>query len=250
MEGSQPHRSVNRYRPLVLVSVVVGLLAHFGIFLLIRIELPTSRKDLPEQAAVQFMGDAEEGPEGVVREQSILFDSAPLFMPTRLNLVSVMDQVASLREATEAFSLFPPRLSLPERLPGVSSVVDSGLVSLEQRLPGGTSFFLAKLGRGPLPSTDAVSPVGNVQALRLDASIPPPALSLPLPGALQGTAPDTLWSAARLHLQMVNGRPVGLPLVAQSSGFTDWDRALQVYVGSLSFYGNLPDGYFGITVFP
>ena len=105
--------------PIALFTIFLGLVAHLGVFFLFKIEGPSVLDSEGRGTAMEFVGDLGRGQDPVLREQALLRDSAPVFMPTRWNLASEMTGVASLRESTEVFAPFPPRISLPEAVPDI-----------------------------------------------------------------------------------------------------------------------------------
>ena len=69
-------------------------------------------------------------------------------------------------------------------------------------------------------------------------------------GDLEAQAPPVLWPPVEFYLQLSGGIPTGPPLMAQSSGFAEWDQALKAFFSSLSFYRLLEDGYYHLLVYP
>lgn len=241
---------MKRILSVAAISILGGFLAHVGIFYLIRIESPMLKPPPVDPARFDYLGDLGVSSDPVLRQQALLFDSSPLFMPTRWNLVSEMADVASLREATEVFEVFSPHLNIPNLPPDIDPLltVPKSLDSLH--LPEDPSFFLSRFGRRAISLSDPPTSGPSIHAFRLDTSSTAGLSSRPVPSSLEALVPDTLWSPAQFYLQMVHGKVLGVPAIAQSSGFSDWDRALQEFLGSLDFYRDLDSGYYRVTVFP
>jgi hypothetical protein len=241
---------MKRVVTLAAVSVLVGIVAHLGIFYFLKFQGPAARERPESDSEIEYVGNLASESDPVLREQGLLFDSAPLFMPTRWNLGSEMGSVASLREATEVFAIFPPELSLPEAEPRILDSITEERMTPLRELPSGPSFVMAAFGRAPGDS-EAASPAPMiVEARPLNNQNGTDAVRIRVPGSLAQQGPRSLWSPARFHLQLAEGRPLGRPVVASSSGFTEWDESLQLYVGSLDFYRFLRNGYYLITVYP
>jgi hypothetical protein len=171
-------------------------------------------------------------------------------MPTKWNLVSQMDNVASLREATEVFSQYDPLLTLPESTPGSIPLIPSAEQSPEISFPDGPSFFLARFGRRPAQALPDRSSEAALQSLSLGQAIDHGTGYTALPESLKALSPGALWPPVRFYLHLVRGTSLGKPVIAESSGFTDWDQALQAYIGSSDYYRSLGSGYYRITVYP
>ena len=231
-------------------SILGGLLAHVGIFYLIRIEPPAIRPAPVDTARFDYVGDLGVRSDPVLRQQALLFDSAPLFMPTRWNPVSEMSDVASLREAAEVFDVFPPHLNIPDSPPDIQALpfVRGSLDSLQ--LPEDPSFFLSRFGQRAVTLPDLPPSGPSIHPFRLDTGGGGSVSPQSIPSSLEAMIPDSLWSPALFYLQIVHGKVLGVPATAQSSGFSDWDRALQDFLGSLDFYHRLDSGYYRVTVYP
>jgi hypothetical protein len=240
---------------LLLLAAGVGL----GLHLLFAFYLANTGVrvggEATEEAQVVYTGErwASEG-EILRREQAALLDSAPLFMPTPWNQASDLDEVASLREATEVFGPYPAAAELPGNLvsferdddleeetdggvPGLLAAPDSGLV-------------LAVLGRqeAPLPEAEAVLPSALVLGLSGEGAGYRERLSLS--EELAERQPAELWSPPSFYLQVRYGSPVGVPTLAGSSGYPQWDQQLRDYLGEPRFWHRWPDGYYRVRIYP
>ena len=237
-------------RVIAVVSIAGGILIHLAVLTVIRIQPPLQRVPQERQAEVEYVGNLSGPLAPAIMEQAALMDSAPLFMPTRWNQVSQMGDVASLREATEIFEPFAPQLHLPAARPGFPGPALDPSELMEPELPEGPAFTLSRFGR-----TRSIAPPGRSPgpSVRIEPISGPAASGQPtasLPPEIISRAPPALWTPARFHLQLVEGVPVGVPLLSQSTGFADWDEALQGFLGSLDFYRNMADGYYRLSVFP
>lgn len=241
---------MKRLRALALFSVLCALAAHFGIFYFLGIRAPMMRIPAPQRFEVQYLDSSAGYADPVVIQQSILLDSAPLFMPTRWNLASEMSEVASLQQATEVFSPFPPSLDLPGTYPTCPWSPPSGKELQLPVLADDPSLLLARFGREARSVPERVSTSSKVSALRLDGSPELLPVTISLPPSLNQQSPVALWNPVRFYLQITEDIPVGSPLLVQSSGFSEWDEALQSFVGSLEFYRSIESGYYRISIFP
>jgi len=235
---------------IAVLSILGGLLVHLMVLLTIRIEgprLPSSPEDLHQ---VQFIGNLAKDAAPSIIEQAALNDSAPLFMPTKWNLVSDVANVASLQSATEIFEPYSPRLALVETRPTLPLQDSTALEPLTVRLPQGSAFILSRYGRKQPEIPDFTSAGASYSVSRLDRPLLNLLAEQVLPGRLHENAPQALWNPVQLFLHLDGGFPAGPPLVVKSSGFVNWDTLLQGYFAELSFYHQLNDGYYQIWVYP
>lgn len=241
---------MKRLVPIGVIAILGGIFAHVGIFLVLQIEAPEAPSGNRDDSGIRYLGDLGVRSDPVLSQQALLLDSAPLFMPTQWNLASRMEEVASLREATEVFSPFTPLLALPRAHPEPEMLQLGSKPPVERLIPEGPAFVLARLGRSPVPDPADPWPASAFDVVLLGEDGPATMSPIPIPGSLKGGAPKSLWTPAQLFFQMVNGQPAGLPILAKSSGFPEWDRRLQAHIHSPAFYRYLEDGYFRITVHP
>lgn len=237
-------------RALALLAVSLALGAHFGVFYFLGIRAPIPRQPELQILQVAYTGTTEAATDPLFREQAILLDSAPLFMPTRWNLASEMSRVASLQQATEVFAPFEPLLFLPEAFPPEPWQDSESAEAKPPPLPQGSAFVLSPLGRTSPVTFPGSSGSPTVEVVRLSSDTISPVRSIPLPLPLDSGLPPGLWTPARFYLQLIAGFRVGPPLLVQSTGFSDWDAALKDYLGSLDFHHILEPGYYQISVFP
>ncbi len=241
---------MKRFSSIAYASILGGILLHLAVFTVIRIQVPPERARFKQPAEIHFMGNLDEDAEPAILQQAALLDSAPLFMPTQWNPVSEMSEVASLRGATELFDAYPADLQLPFARPLSPGSYGGKTASVEEQLPDGPAFILSRLGLVRPEKSEIRSPGSTVVIERLDSASPLLYPSSVIPSELQDQAPPALWNPVSFFFQLSDGWPAGLPVLAQSSGFPDWDESLQGYVSSLGFYRNLEDGYYRLSVFP
>ncbi|NDV62629.1 hypothetical protein G0Q06_09215 [Puniceicoccales bacterium CK1056] len=241
---------MKRILTLAFVSILGGLVVHIGVFYFIRIEFPSPRSAPEDPVQVHYVGNSGIRVNPALGEQAFLQDSAPLFMPTKWNLVSQMDDVASLREATEVFSQYEPILTLPDSSPATISLPPFGSAPPEIALPAGPAFYLSRFGRQPTAPLPSIVSETSLQSIPLGERVDHSLRVSALPDSLRQLSPEALWPPIRFYLHLVHEIPLGKPVISGSSGFTDWDQALQGYIGSLDYYRGLPSGYYRITVYP
>ena len=235
---------------IAVLSILGGLLVHLMVLLVIHIEGPVVRLPQEPPQEVKFIGSLSRDAMPSVIEQAALNDSAPLFMPTEWNLVSDMSNVASLQSATEIFEPFSPLLSLVDARPIAPMNAGRTDQSRDVWLPSGSAFFLSRYGRKAVEIPSITSEGVSFSVNQVDSSSRNSLNEQKFPLEVAASAPESLWNPVRLFLHLKGGVPIGLPLIAQGSGFVDWDASLQAYFTELAFYHQLNDGYYQIWVYP
>lgn len=241
---------MKRSSSIAYASILGGILVHIAVFTVIRIQGPAERQQFEKPAEIQFMGNLDEDAKPEILQQAALLDSAPLFMPTQWNPVSEMSEVASLRGATELFAAFPADLKLPDSSPARPGTYAGAVAPTGYPMPSGPAFVLSRMGQKRPQQQELRSPGSTVVVEQLDSTLSIDNPRTVLPAEIQDQEPPALWTPVSFYFQLSDGWPTGLPVLAQSSGFPDWDDSLQSYVGTLAFYRNLADGYYRLSVFP
>jgi hypothetical protein len=246
---------MRRLPAIVLALSVLGVAVHAVVFLFIPVQFPEPTGSRPQPTVAGFGGGLASALDPVLQERASLQDTAALFMPTRWSQASRMESVASLKQATEVFTVYPPVLSLamdpidPEAFGRVPTAIQiNGLPSAE--------LGLSRYGREDAPelSRRAAGPWMELTRFPGGTSrlITPPEdiIRLVMPPAFADQAPGDLWAPFEAHVHLLGGNLVGPPMLAGTSGYPDWDSALLAHLRSVAFHGQLPDGYYRILIKP
>lgn len=235
----------------VALAVLLGCL-HLLFFAVLSIESEFESEHPVAEMGVRYVGDADGSVDEVLLEELVLLDTTPLFMPTRWNAASDLTGLASLSEAVEAFSEYFPTLQLPsEALPSGAML---GTINFEPKdfVPAGPGFFVNRYLGKPIPKAD----VGRIPELKLwftllDGSQPRQySFSIDLDIAEESRWPTGLWQQIQGYLQIVDGRPVGPPVLNSRSGYPEWDQYIVGRISGSETYGKLKDGYYRLAVYP
>lgn len=232
-----------RARPGLLATVGVGLTVHAAALWLVGITpAPAPRAVAP--APFVYMTEPE-GPTNILRDQALLLDSAPLFLPTAWNTAPAWQERVEAAPDPNLFEAFPDEVTLQQdamrpELPA-STVADG----LEQ---AGALDPLAALGRASrstpaLPARSAFFEIREMETGRIIAS-----------GAIQGddalTAVPMVWQPAEFLFRASPEGIVGAPLQSQGSGNDGVDGALRALITRSPRIQTLPPGYYSITIGP
>jgi hypothetical protein len=183
-----------------------------------------------------------------LEEQAALFDSAPLFIPTRWNASRSIDLV-QLSRVSGKFPEFEPEINLltalqPSSLPVAQDFnVDEPLDLLNSRF----WRFFSGFGQstdliGALPSSLPVAEVSVVGDFSRRLSIP-----VKLDYVTIAAVPQP---AVYFLRTSVGWGELGASTLGQSSGNEAFDRAVGEWLRLPEILGQLPKGYLSITVYP
>jgi hypothetical protein len=233
--------------PLLRTALVLGVLIHLAGFVVFQI----LTKPLPEAAdaspMVEYLSEQAFSGEVELEEQAILFDSAPLFVPTRWSASAEL--YSSPDSVRWVFPEYEPRIELLEDLEPVALVVDTPYVMNrpEDILDSRYWDFFASFAHGgespvELPRS---APIAEVRRL----SEPGEALRfVPLTIASVGLLPE---SPALFYVRVdASGQFVSRPRLVESSGQADFDQAVRGWLQGASLAGSLPAGFLSVRVFP
>ena len=233
--------------PLLFSVLVAGVIVHLAGFLAFQIvsnPLPESAESPP---LLEYLSERAFSGEAELEEQAILFDSAPLFVPTRWSASTGM--FGQRGSSQRVFPEYEPAIDLVEDLEPVALVVDpvDDLQEPEDLLASRYWDFFGGFARGgDLPV--ALPGGGAMAEVRLLDGPEETMLRLPLLIASGGMA------AARPALFLVrvdaSGRLTGRPRLAQSSGAEEFDQAALGWLRSPGPAARLPAGYLSVRVFP
>ena len=137
-ESDKRDRNLNSPSLFLRGAVIIVLVLHAIVFLVFRvISHPGSTIEFREPS-LRIPIRAQDRVHPVIREQSLLFDSAPLFMPTEWNVSVRTDNLYEVERLTPLFSFFPAQISLTD-----SGLQPSPHIVSENDLPGSPRDLLA-----------------------------------------------------------------------------------------------------------
>lgn len=235
-------------RALVFAALAgVGVAAHVLFFALAPVPLGHGPEEVSSQPWVSWSGVVEEAESALVREQVVLLDAEPLFVPTAWNTASAMNEIARLRDETELFTPYPPQVSAVERIWRPAPVLAPAL-SLDPLMEKSTLAPFATMGREEMAVPRMSPRPAFIEVVRLDGDgRTVQAGVLEVPGSSQWEAD---WRPLEF-LHVVDPRTAGgPPLRLNSSGDTGWDQAVAGAVTEHAALRQLPAGYYRIVVGP
>ncbi len=232
-------------RPALVATVLLATVAHAGALLLFDVAPPPPPPPTPP---APFMHMARrEGPSDVLRDQALLLDSAPLFLPTPWSTAPAVQESVETLPDPNLFEAFPDEVTL-----AVENMRPNGPVAgPTQRidiLQYGALDPVTGLGQGqddvrPLPARSASFEIRRMESGSLVASGD-------INGAAALTQAPLLWQPAQFLVRVTPEGVMGLPLMAQGSGSDAIDDVLRGLVAASPRLDSLPPGYYSVTVGP
>ncbi len=249
LSKSATHRSPEMISPLLRVSLLLGVALHLAGFLIFRVV----SSPLPDRVAtgpyVEYVSAGSLANDRELEELAALFDSAPLFIPTRWNASQVL-LVDSKDKMQGQFPEFEPEIQLLTELQPSSFLVPQNIAVDKPLDLLASRFWRFFAGFAESPRSVAefpdVTPIAEVSIVgELDAR------RLSIPVDLSYT---TSSSVERPVLYFVRVSGSGLtsyaPTLGQSSGNADFDRAADEWLRRPEVLSQFPQGYLSIKVFP
>lgn len=240
-----------RPTPLALAAILGGTAVH--VFAIVMVRFPDSAEPPASAVPMPFLRWVDDTMDDEpVREQARLFDSAPFFVPTRWNVASDIDGMASLEEQTVLYSAFPadllidrteaPMVGLLERFrPSVPDLLRDLAI-----LRSTESFAATEESASPIearPVRLLVEPVARGTAgsdeWRMD-----------LPTDLAAAVPGGLWETPVFFLDFTVTGLVGKPVLARGSGNRELDARLLEHLAEPSVTRRFGAGYYRVTLVP
>lgn len=235
--------------PLALVAIAGGVAVHVVALLVFRVPLPPSPVGEEPRPFVQLAQTGEGAEAAVLAAEALLFDSAPLFLPSPLNAGGTFDDVARLEDKANLFGRFEPAVALTsvplERLPG------AGLPGAQEEADWleGPPLVRPTARFGETRRVEAPH-LGEPAVLveGLDGS--PVQLRLALPQEFVANLPTGLWQPARFLVHVSVYGSLGLPVLERSSTVPALDELFRAYLNGEAFSRAVPRGYFRVTIYP
>lgn len=240
--------------PVFIFALTVGTLLHFGGFFFFRVISTTL--PIQEQRApfVGYVSTDLLGEEVALEEQAILFDSAPLFIPTKWNATRVsLDMGRDL--TSDGFSAFVPEFTVLEELQP-KGLFELELFEVEQPsdlLASRFIPFFSILGQS-VDAPVALPKSGSVAVIRAlgDAAIPGRSETIrEIPAELNFEGSAFVSRPVRVEL-LLSGAGIVLsgPRILEGSGDAQYDAAVMVWLENPSVHAQLPSGFLQIEVYP
>lgn len=236
--------------PFFLLALLAGLLAHFAGFMLFRVRTePAEVLNFPKPF-VQYLGKTGASNDPVLREQALLFDTEPLFLPTPWNFAAQEGRRApvGLRPLFDAFAVDVAVSESDFHLRPPVPASDLNTLAL-LRVQRGNS--MGTFGQAPALTAALPARGARLSVTRLDARAPGVSvLEEDLPTSAAPPAGDALWGPTTFLLLFSAGGPVGAPILTNSSGNDTVDQYWHDQLDDRFRHHPLPPGTYQIVVGP
>ncbi len=235
--------------PLLQMALLLGLLLHLVGFLIFRVvSNPLPDKEL-RQPYVDYVSAGSLAKDRGLEEQLELFDSSPLFIPTRWNAAQ-LPMLDLERTQRSRLPDFEPEIDLLGDLQPASVLV-ADEVQVEQPLDLLASRFW-RLFDGFAASAKPIAPFPEQSSV---AEVTVVGQGLDQRRLIAASLRYAMLSAVQrpvlCYLRISgNGMALGAPILAESSGNDAFDHAVTEWLSRSDLWGQLPPGYLSIQVFP
>jgi hypothetical protein len=235
--------------PLLRVGLLLGVAVHLAGFLIFRVVSSPLPNRQPVRPYVEYVSAQSLASDLELEEQAILFDSAPLFIPTRWN-ASQMIEVEFEDALREQLPEFEPNIQLLSELKPSSFLVPQRIQVSEPVDLLASRFWRFFTGfaesANPVVGFPDVSPVAEVSIVGQESE---GVLSIPV--ELNYTTSSSVERPAEYYVRVSNDLFfLSAPTLGQSSGNSDFDRAVSEWLSRPEVLRQLPSGYLSIKVFP
>lgn len=234
--------------PLYKIALALGIGVHLAGFLLFKID---PLKDAPPAfppALVQFSPSQTDHGQSWLAEQTLLFDSAPLFLPTRWNTSQPTPPAALTRKQTgDPFPAPEPVLSIDQVSlpPDEVALAAQNQKSDELLRPAYWSPFHG-FGLGPQATITPIPTGIGLQAVAMNSG--ETVVNLRLPVTHPALVETSLWSPAVFTILVDEAGAIGSPMLMESSFDERVDDALRDLLRTLDWTSLVPFGYYRVTV--
>jgi hypothetical protein len=244
MIPSVPRKKRSRTWPIALGVAAFAVAAHIAMLVFLPLEPVSREQSKPRESFVSLDQPGKGG--DMTREQAMLLDSAPLFLPTRWSTAQIGDVDKGTFKA-DFFNAFPQEITLSADNIRVSTLRDNSggqpddQLGPERIMPslGGDAGSVARMKLPPRGAFFEVRRVSDGQTV-LSGTFP-----APVPDAV-----GSLWQPVEMWVRIVQTGVLGQPLLAAGSGVEDLDAALRGLVSRSESVALLPPGYYSVYVGP
>ena len=242
-------RSSEMISPLLRVSLLLGVALHLAGFLLFRVV----SSPLPDRVAtapyVEYVSAGSLANDRELEELAALFDSAPLFIPTRWNASQVL-LLDPKDEMQVQFAEFEPKIQLLSELQPSSFLVPQNIAVDKPLDLLASRFWRFFAGFAESPPAVAEFPDVTPNAeVSLVGELAARHLSIPVD--LSYTTSSFVERPVLYFLRVSgSGLTSYAPTLGQSSGNADFDRAADEWLRRPEVRSQFPQGYLSIEVFP
>ncbi|HAV12292.1 MAG TPA: hypothetical protein DCX06_02185 [Opitutae bacterium] len=241
-------RGLRLMSPVLRGALLAGVIVHLAGFLIFRVTSnPLPTRDASE-SFVRYISAGSMAGDRALEEQAQLFDSAPLFVPTKWNAAQNVSLMPRDR-ISERFPEFEPEINVAEALHSTSlPMVDDGLVTTPVdllKLRFWSLFETFGQVRQEIEVYPTIGHFGEVFIVGDEGS------SISMECELVFTDTAAVPNPVTLFLR-INGaaQALGDPIVSESSGNPVFDQSAQDWLRKPETQGKLPFGYLRIQVYP
>jgi hypothetical protein len=245
---SSKSRPLRRFSLLLKIGLLTAIVLHILMFFLFRVHSTDLPNPEPSKPYITFVSEESFSKDAELEEYALLFDSAPLFIPTRWN-ASQSVEVDFEYTSLGTFSEFEPKIEvLSELKPDGILISDNYDVNTPSDLIASRFWrFFEGFGQSfeALPAPEQPAPVAEVYVVGESIN---PALSLEvdLEPTVSASVPRSVSYTIR---RSEEGLIWGTPTLVETSGNEALDQSVARWLKRPDVLAQLPIGYLSIRVF-
>ncbi len=237
--------------PLVVVIVLLGVLVHFSGYSLIS-SFFNPLQDIPEKEAfVQFPMPDGGVRDALMMEQALLFDSAPLFLPTEWNYLSNQDLRGYSDPVLDPlFESFEPALAIQSMdYDELGSLSEISIRSEADFLSPQNWSFFEEMGRDSVPLPRLSERSGYLEVIQLPSGSIITGEEVTLPES-DFSAVSGDWRPIHFLLLIDRTGRVGEPLLSRNSTNDEVDSIWKDWLTGMPVIRRLSPGYYRVEIGP
>ncbi len=241
-------RPPRRLSLLLKVGLWTAIGFHMLVFFLFRISSNDLPNPEPSKPYITFVSEESFAKDAELEEYALLFDSAPLFIPTRWN-ASQSVEVNFKNMSLEPFSEFEPKIEVLSALqPNGLLIADNYSVSKPSDLIASRFWrFFEGFGQSPeaIPVFEQPKPIAKVYVIG-ESTNPAFSIEVDLESTVSSSTPRTVSYTIR---RLDEGLIWGTPTLTETSGNEAFDQSVAKWLQRPDVLAQLPIGYLSIQVF-
>lgn len=235
--------------PMRWILLSGGVVALLFAFVVLKIPL-VNRVELDDSAAfAQYIIYDDDSRSRRLHEQAKLFDSAPLFLPTKWNYGSALQDNLLMRKGDVLFKPYPPSLLLEGEELADLPIFEQSKVNRPRELLANRYWSLFG-SFGEAEEKLEKQPAGGSFLIVQEFGAEVPVRRQRLPDRIAEQLEALFWAPTRFSVTVDAIGMVGAPKLTESSGFEMVDSVLREYLLEPFFSAGLSPGYYRVEIWP
>lgn len=234
---------------IVQIAIIIGITIHLLGFLAFHVQAPSTESVKFSAPYVQYPSPEEKKSNQLLREQSELYDSAPLFLPTSWNYVTNVEVFSLEVDNASLFPAYGEEWTISDEMlkPNIGNG-DSTIKRARDSLKYEYWDLFSSFGEEKQADNGMPVRTGFVEVYdMLDNEI---VRSETLRDDIDELKELPLWTPLEFFITIDKLGPIGEPMLLKGSGSETIDAILQDYILEPVFGARLQPGYYKVSIGP